>query len=85
MRLCLLGGYRRPDRSGVCGRADRRRRGGRWRPGRWCGAQQLAAVQVVEHQGGRFDPNTDPAPVEDLRGENDELPDRPPTALAGGQ
>jgi hypothetical protein len=35
------------------------------------GAQQLAAVEVVEHQGGWFDPDPDPAPAEDLRGQDD--------------
>jgi hypothetical protein len=40
------------------------------------GAQQLAAVEVVEHQGGWFDPDPDPAPAEDLRGQDDVLAQR---------
>src|SRR6266540_3212466 len=33
------------------------------------GAQQLAGVEVVEHQRGWFDPDPDPAAAEDLRAE----------------
>src|SRR6266545_8297941 len=33
------------------------------------GAQQLAGVEVVEHQRGWFDPDPDPAAAEDLRGQ----------------
>jgi hypothetical protein len=38
--------------------------------------QQLTGVQVVEHQGGRFDPDTGPAPAEDLRSQDGVLANR---------
>jgi hypothetical protein len=48
------------------------------------GAEQLAGVQVVEHQGGRFDPDTDPAAAEDLRGQHDVLTQRHAAAAVDG-
>jgi hypothetical protein len=48
------------------------------------GAQQLAGVQVVEHQRGRLDPDTHSASAEDLRGQDDALAQRNTTATVDG-
>jgi hypothetical protein len=46
------------------------------------GAQQLAGVQVEEHQRGRFDPDPDVPPGQDLR-RRDRLPGQADPPVAG--